>query len=81
MSAVLEPPLNPVFGIPVNAQNIPIHPMFARKRVKLRFRPNDFAYAYVREKTTTQRWALALQDGCFLPLILVGQNEMREALQ
>lgn len=74
----LEKPLNLVFGIPDKAKDIPIHPAFADKRVKLRFRPDNFAYAYVRDGNTTHRWALSITDGCFLPLVLVGTNQAKE---
>ena len=65
---------NGVFGL------VTMRPLrgFPEGRIKLRFRNDDFAVAFVRNKYGIRRFVLGEEDGYFIPLVETGRNITRE---
>ncbi len=68
-----------IFGIPEMAEYLPLHQYLTKNQTKLRFRNDDFAYAYVRKNGVIEKWALAMMNGQLTPMIRCAINRKAAA--
>jgi hypothetical protein len=57
----------PVRGVPEIEKEFRMPKAWAGKKIKLRFRQNDWAYVFVRDEFGIQKYPIIEKDGCWLP--------------
>ena len=66
-----EKPARLVFGMP--EEQLPLRD-WPPGKVRIRFRNTDFGYGFVRSETGIRHFAVAIQDGHFVPCYEQGSN-------